>query len=144
MSQIYYFSATNNGFYAQSLKDSVYSPAGEWPADAVELSEDDFKVYSGQAPEGKILGSAAGGIPAWVDIPPPTPEEAIAAVEQKKTELLATAQSTIINWQSKLLLGIITDDEKASLIAWLAYIDALNAVDTTKPDWPTPPGEQAS
>ncbi|WP_338011790.1 tail fiber assembly protein [Trabulsiella odontotermitis] len=43
-----------------------------------------------------------------------------------------------------MLLGIITDDEKASLINWLAYIDELHAVDTAKPVWPTPPGEQAS
>ncbi|EMQ3425113.1 tail fiber assembly protein [Escherichia coli] len=139
MNQLYYFSASNNGFYAQSLKDSVYEPAGAWPADAVEMSDDDYKTYSGQAPEGKILGSGDGGVPAWVDIPPPTREESIAAAEQKKTELLKTAQDTIINWQSKLLLGIISDEDKASLIKWLAYIDALNAVDTANPNWPDPP-----
>lgn len=71
--------------------------------------------------------------------PPPTSEEVIAMAELKRTELLAEAQSTISNWQSKLLLGIINDADKASLIAWLAYIDALNAVDTTKPNWPASP-----
>ncbi|EPR9225572.1 tail fiber assembly protein [Citrobacter amalonaticus] len=36
-------------------------------------------------------------------------------------------------------MGVISDDEKTSLIAWLAYIDALNSVDTANPNWPDPP-----
>lgn len=44
-------------------------------------------------------------------------------------------------------LGIISDEDKASLILWLTYIKELQAV---IPDaaqsikWPTPPVEQAS
>ncbi|HIG9578635.1 TPA: tail fiber assembly protein, partial [Klebsiella pneumoniae] len=37
---------------------------------------------------------------------------------------------------------IISDDDKASLIAWMKYIQALNAVDiSTAPDieWPVKP-----
>ena len=66
----------------------------------------------------------------------------IAAAEQKKASLLAEAQSTISLWQTELQLGIISDDDKASLIAWMKYIQALNAVDTsTAPDieWPVKP-----
>lgn len=62
--------------------------------------------------------------------------------ELKKAELLAAAEMTISIWQTKLLLGIISDKDKASLIAWLAYIDDLNTIDTdTAPDisWPEPP-----
>lgn len=61
---------------------------------------------------------------------------------QKKSALLAEAQSTISLWQTELQLGIISDDDKASLIAWMKYIQALNAVDTsTAPDigWPVKP-----
>lgn len=62
--------------------------------------------------------------------------------EQKKASLLAEAQSTISLWQTELQLGIISDDDKASLIAWMKYIQVLNAVDTsTAPDieWPVKP-----
>lgn len=66
----------------------------------------------------------------------------VAAAQQKKTSLLAEAQSTISLWQTELQLGIISDDDKASLITWMKYIQALNAVDTsTVPDlvWPVKP-----
>lgn len=62
--------------------------------------------------------------------------------EQQKSAFLAEAQSTISLWQTELQLGIISDDDKASLIAWLKYIQALNAVDTSiAPDieWPVKP-----
>ncbi|WP_193168429.1 tail fiber assembly protein [Klebsiella variicola] len=59
----------------------------------------------------------------------------VAAAEQKKASLLAEAQSTISLWQTELQLDIISDDDKASLITWMKYIQALNAVDTsTAPD----------
>lgn len=115
-----------------------YVNAGTWPGDAVEVDEATFATFTQTPPEGKMLG-AIDGLPAWVDLPLPTREEAIATAEQKKSELLIAAQATIINWQSKLLLGVISDDEKTSLIAWLAYIDALNSVDTANPNWPDPP-----
>lgn len=66
----------------------------------------------------------------------------VATAQQKKASLLAEAQSTISLWQTELQLGIISDDDKVSLIAWMKYIQALNAVDTsTAPDieWPVKP-----
>ncbi|HCQ10657.1 MAG TPA: phage tail protein [Leclercia adecarboxylata] len=66
----------------------------------------------------------------------------IMAAEQKKASLLAKVQSTISLWQTELQLGLINDDDKASLITWMKYIQALNAVDTsTAPDieWPVKP-----
>lgn len=66
----------------------------------------------------------------------------VKEAEQKKSALLNKAQSTISLWQTELQLGIISDDDKASLIAWMKYIQALNAVDTSAaPDieWPERP-----
>lgn len=66
----------------------------------------------------------------------------VLEAEQQKSALLAEAQSTISLWQTELQLGIISDADKASLIAWMKYIQALNAVDTsTAPDieWPVKP-----
>ncbi|GAB2928081.1 tail fiber assembly protein [Hafnia psychrotolerans] len=63
----------------------------------------------------------------------------VEAAEQQKAALLAEAQATISLWQTELQLGIISEDDKASLIAWMNYIKAVQAVDTsTAPDinWP--------
>lgn len=64
------------------------------------------------------------------------------AAERHKAALLVEAKTTISLWQTRLQLGIISDDDKASLITWMNYIQALNAVDTsTAPDieWPIKP-----
>ncbi|HEG2117510.1 tail fiber assembly protein [Enterobacter kobei] len=69
-------------------------------------------------------------------------EELVAEAEQQKEALLSEAQTTISLWQTELQLGIISDEDKASLIAWVQYIKAVQAIDTSKaPDitWPVPP-----
>jgi len=66
----------------------------------------------------------------------------VEAAEQQKAALLAEAQATISLWQTELQLGIISDEDKASLIAWMNYIKAVQAVDTsTAPNinWPEKP-----
>ena len=66
----------------------------------------------------------------------------VEAAEQQKGALLAEAQETISFWQTELQLDIISDEDKASLIAWMQYIKAVQAVDTSKaPDitWPVKP-----
>ena len=66
----------------------------------------------------------------------------VAAAEQQKTNMLNAANSKISLWQTELQLGIISDDDKASLIAWIGYIKAVTATDTsTAPDieWPVSP-----
>ncbi|HAV1716392.1 TPA: tail fiber assembly protein [Enterobacter hormaechei subsp. steigerwaltii] len=79
--------------------------------------------------------------------PPPAPEvshdELVAQAEMNKQSLLISARSTISIWQTELQLGIISDDDKASLINWLSYIKELQAIDTSSaPDinWPSQPG----
>lgn len=66
----------------------------------------------------------------------------VEVAEQQKAALLAEAQTTISLWQTELQLGIISDEDKASMIAWMKYIKAVQAVDTSKaPDitWPDKP-----
>ncbi|EEW5022672.1 tail fiber assembly protein [Escherichia coli] len=79
---------------------------------------------------------------AWVTDEDAQKSGQVMEAQQKKAALLAEAQSTISLWQTELQLGIISDDDKASLITWMKYIQALNAVDTsTAPDteWPVKP-----
>jgi len=66
----------------------------------------------------------------------------VEAADQQKAALLSEAQTTIGLWQTELQLGVISDEDKASLIDWMKYIKAVQAVDTSKaPDitWPDKP-----
>lgn len=66
----------------------------------------------------------------------------IANAVSKKSGVLSEAQQNISLWQTELLLGMISDDDKAKLTNWIVYIKALQAVDTSKaPDitWPVKP-----
>lgn len=68
----------------------------------------------------------------------------VEAAEKQKAALLLEAQAAIRLWQTELQLGIISDEDKASLIAWIGYIKAVKATDTsTAPDviWPELPEE---
>ena len=66
----------------------------------------------------------------------------VEAAAQHKAVLLAEAKETISFWQTELQLGIISDEDKASLIAWMNYIKAVQEVDTSKAldiTWPVTP-----
>ncbi|EKI6742611.1 tail fiber assembly protein [Escherichia coli] len=137
----YWFSPENNAFYPVALKND-YLIAGTLPDDLIEVSDNVFMEYSGTPPEGKERGVAEDGYPIWVSLPPLTPEEEAEAAAQRKAVLLAEAQGAISIWQTELQLGIISEDDKASLISWLAYIKELQTVDTDAApniNWPTAP-----
>ncbi|HHH0343924.1 TPA: tail fiber assembly protein [Yersinia enterocolitica] len=80
-------------------------------------------------------------------IPPPVadpdPSELIANADAEKQNRLSYATNKIVVWQTKLLMGrTLTDSESAKLNAWMDYIDAVQAIDTsTAPDinWPESP-----
>lgn len=82
-------------------------------------------------------------------IPPPVadqdPAELIASADAEKQNRLSYATNKIVVWQTKLLMGrTLTDSESAKLNAWMDYIDAVQAIDTsTAPDikWPENPAE---
>ncbi|WP_162733420.1 tail fiber assembly protein, partial [Escherichia coli] len=82
------------------------------------------------------------GMPAWIDIPPPTHEEQIAAAELKKQQLINQVNEYINSkqWPGKSVLGRLKDDELTQYNLWLDYLDALEAVDVSSaPDivWPS-------
>lgn len=137
----YLYSSKNDAFYPLDLKD-IYIKAGTWPEDGVEVADDVFSQFSGGQPKNQHRGGDANGLPSWIDNPPPSHEDEVAAAELQKSSLLSEAQQTISIWQTELQLGIISDDDKASLTAWIKYIKAVQAVDTSKaPDitWPVKP-----
>lgn len=84
------------------------------------------------------------------DIPEPVKshDELVAEAEAEKRARIDAATSRIVVWQTKLLMERkLTDAESVSLNAWIDYIDAVTAIDTsTAPDikWPPLPGEKDS
>ena len=141
----YFYSAGKNAFYVESLKSRY---ADSWPADAVEVSDEVFFTYSVQPPEGKLRSAGSDGLPTWVDKPAMTAGELITLATATQVSLIAEAKDTISIWQSELLLGTISDDDKASLTAWISYIKELQTLDFSSITdeasydmfvWPQPP-----
>ncbi|HAT1515789.1 TPA: tail fiber assembly protein [Morganella morganii] len=62
--------------------------------------------------------------------------------EERKRYLIAEATEITQLWQTQLILGIITEEDKASLKEWMLYVQKVQAVDvSTAPDivWPVKP-----
>lgn len=122
-----------------------YQESGMWPEDGIDVSDEVSAEFTGQPPVGKTIGVGADGMPAWVDIPPPTRDELISAAEQVRQQLLSNADSVMLDWRTELMLGEISDANKSKLSAWLAYKNEVKAVDvTTDPEhvsWPSAPAE---
>jgi len=109
-------------------KPASLTELGDYPADVTTLAPaTPYDVWNGEA---------------WVTDESAQKTALVAEAEQSKTRLLTAAKNTISLWQTELQLGIISDDDKAQLIAWLNYVKLLQAVDTaTAPDisWPEQP-----
>lgn len=125
-------------YVADHRGETVYS---------TETGESVIVSLPGDYPEGTTTLAPATPYDRWNGSEWVTDTEAqhaadVEAAEQQKAALLLEAQATISLWQTELQLGIISDEDKASLIAWLNYIKAVQAVDTSKaPDitWPDKP-----
>lgn len=139
----YVFSPVSNLFYPVALRGD-YEKAGSWPADPVSVSDDVYFEFSGMPPEGKIRRYDANGMPCWVDAPPKSKEELIAEAEKNRQVLIAQANAFISEkqWPGKAAIGRLKGDELTQYNLWLDYLEALEAVDTSKaPDiiWPDKP-----
>ncbi|WP_370607704.1 tail fiber assembly protein [Citrobacter meridianamericanus] len=138
----YIWDATNVRLLAYLLKDE-YEAAGMWPENGVDVSDEVAAEFTGQPPEGKTIGVGADGMPAWVDLPPPTREELISAAEQMRQQLLTHADTVMLDWRTELMLGEISDTNRGKLSAWLAYKNEVKTWDIkTAPEnvnWPVPP-----
>lgn len=74
--------------------------------------------------------------------PPLTHEQHVAIAESQKQALIAEASQKTQLWQTQLMLGIITEEDKASLKEWMLYVQDVQAVDPSLGAglvWPTPP-----
>ncbi|MEM7925907.1 tail fiber assembly protein [Morganella morganii] len=141
---VYFFSPSTVSFYPELMLDD-YRDAGTLPDDLVSVENEVFAEFSGTPPDGKVRGVIKGK-PAWVDIPPLTAEELIQQAEETKQRLIAEASQKTQLWQTQLMLGIITEEDKASLKEWMLHVQEVQAVDPSLGAdvvWPTPPASPA-
>ncbi|WP_285834325.1 tail fiber assembly protein [Escherichia coli] len=123
-----------SGFYIEGA-------SAEIPDDAVELDEQTYNaLMEGNHEEGMEIDFSS--FPPTLVKAMPTTDQLIEIAEQQKAQKLSDAQNKISLWQTELQLGIISDEDKASLIAWVGYIKELQSVDTSvvpDVDWPIEP-----
>ena len=113
----------------------LWDGEAEWNPDAGEAVKTDGTVSIGW--------SYKDGVFSAPPVPEPSQKELIASAEQEQASRLDAAKSAIVIWQTKLLMGRkLSDAESTQLNAWMDYIDAVTAVDTSKAPnitWPTAP-----
>jgi len=71
MADIHGFAASTNAFYRWEMQ-SIYESAGSWPADVIEVSEEEAATYMGAPPPGQTRAAGPDGHPMWIDLPPPS------------------------------------------------------------------------
>lgn len=139
----YAFSPVFKTFYSYLWK-SDFESSNTWPDDAVDVSDEVFKTYSSNPPEGMVLGIDSNNMPQWVSIPPPTQQEISATADREKQRRINDANSYINGkqWPGKAAIGRLKGYDLEKYNLWLDYLEALEAVDTsTAPNvtWPEPP-----
>ncbi|NUL36314.1 tail fiber assembly protein [Kosakonia sacchari] len=142
----YYFSATTNMFYPDLLLNE-YKATNSLPDDVKKVSTDDFELYAGTPPAGKMRVPGEGGLPEWGDIPPPTQDELIALATNEKQQRVDAANGFMNSkqWPGKAALGRLKDEDLTQYGEWLDYLDLLDAVDVSlapQVQWPVPPVAQ--
>jgi hypothetical protein len=125
MEDKYYWSAKESGFYLESMKALYEDSPDGWPVDAVEITEELYNSLLAGQLNGKVITSDSNGNPILTD---PVIDWSQKAESQRQS-LLTAAKDTIADWKIELQLETISDDDKASLINWMAYIKALKALD---------------
>lgn len=78
----------------------------------------------------------------WVTDPAEEKAANIKTVKERQAALIAEANSITQAWQTQLRLNMITDKDKASLVLWMKYVQALQNIDisyTSTISWPLRP-----
>ncbi|KJW76459.1 tail fiber assembly protein, partial [Enterobacter hormaechei] len=126
-----YFSNTEKSFYLEETVKTYQAQDISVPADLMIISDDEYEAFmvspDRKAPQYNVESECM----EWVDIEPPTREEAIENAEALKAQLLSVAAQAIAPLQDAVDLSMATDDEMASLSAWKKYRVLLNRVDTS-------------
>lgn len=100
---------------------------------------------------GELVLTDSGGI-GWKydgqqfiapEVPKLTAEEIQQQAKAYRDDLLDHANAVTNDWRTELALGIISDEDKATLIRWMNYIKAVKSTDISSAQdmsWPEEPG----
>lgn len=139
-----FYSAQNNSFYPAELKSSYEHSLHGWPDDVVSVSEEDHEYIINGLSDGKIITPDKNGRPQLSEPVVDYKDQA----ELLRQSLLENANTFTDDWRTELKLDVISDNDKSSLIIWMAYIKELKVMDfseiTNKNDydqisWPEVP-----
>ena len=138
MKDRYFWSAKENGFYPESMKELYENSPDGWPEDAVEISEELYNsLLEGQS-RGKVIASGRDGKPLLSD--PVIDHTAMA--EAEKSRLGSKAEEMILPLQRAVKYGIASEEEMARLKEWEIFSVELSRVDTSlapEKEGPEPP-----
>jgi len=134
-----YFSNSTHCFYWEEDKPE-FDELGTWPADALEVSEDDWKLYQGVAPQWKLPAVDDNGVMFWIDDPSVNVSAAILQWNtERRDELLRKIAQRAFPLQAAAAMKAATDEQKAELKNLQAYaVKLLNMEDLADPEpvWP--------
>lgn len=123
--------ADHRGKAVYSVADSseiVISELGDYPADTTPLAPATaWDQWDGEK---------------WVTDADAQQVADVKSAARQKSALISEANGLTQAWQTQLLLGIITDADKATLTKWMKYIQAVQAIDVSKApeiNWPALP-----
>lgn len=105
---IIFFSSSRRSFFDVRFKDD-FDVVGTWPEDATEITQRQYLIYSTTPPEGKMPGADKTRSPSWLDKPDPSDDELKALVLQKKSALMAVAETAIAPQSRAVKLGLATE-----------------------------------
>lgn len=105
MSEMYFYSAEKNGFYAGSMQ-ADYKRAGKWPTDAVEISERWYSYLLEGQTEGKVVAPDEYNQPVLVNPPEPTQAELISQAEEKERSLWSQPAQLLPRWRMPTNLAL--------------------------------------
>lgn len=138
MKDRYFWSAKENGFYPESMKELYENSPDGWPEDAVEICEELYNsLLEGQS-RGKVIASGRDGKPLLSD--PVIDHTAMA--EAEKSRLGSKAEEMILPLQRAVKYGIASEEEMERLKEWEIFSVELSRVDTSlapEIEWPEPP-----
>jgi len=136
------YSAKVNAFFLLD-DEEAYRAGGTWQDDIIPVTEDVWRRFVSQPPEGKTRGAGKNGMPEWVDIPDREKREADRRFALK-SDLLEKAVDEI------RMLTIVQDvyglsnEEKGKLADWKKYLADVYRMEINskdKVDWPRAPGK---
>ncbi|ENC4784067.1 tail fiber assembly protein [Klebsiella pneumoniae] len=111
----------------------IISDLGDYPSDLTpEAPTTPYDKWDGQK---------------WVTDSVAKRKALIEYAEEQRLRLLTEVDDITSDWRVELMLGDISESDKAKLSAWMAYKSEVKAVDvSTAPDvtWPVKPEAQAS